>query len=309
MSLRVPKFVLMGKIETTYGDDPTLAVADDVITTDGIPTLTKEFNAQNIRRGDKSFFYKNLPGIQLATLAFDVPLTIATANGVAGEVTKLLTACCWGVKTAETNQFDALGEPETLSSMYIEFYNDGVKEILSGARGVASFRFESGTIPIIHFEFTGIYNSDSAVAVPTVVSFKHGTLYVVKAGSMKIATVNYHSSLLEFTDGNIISPIKDASATEGIYQVQVSDCEPRGTINALVDTAANAGTLEGLVENATASDILYEAVPAGAGDAKNPVITLSVIFESFTRESDENILRYSMPFVITAIDLDIEKAV
>lgn len=305
MGIKTSKFVLYGKIEADYGVDPTCAVAD-VLTASNV-NLDKIFNPQALKVGSKSEYYKSLPGHQLAALSFDIPLTRAITNGVAGEITKLLQACCWGLASGEDNQFDVLNEPESDSSMYFEYYHDGVKEIISGARGSASFKLEAGLFPMVSFTFTGLYNSVSAVALPAITTYKHGTLFPVKANTLKIGGTNYHSFILNFSDGNVVSILRDANATEGVYMLDVSDCDARGDINVLVESA-NAATLEALVENSTSSTILFEYDAAGVGDAKNPVISITAIFEDVTREEVEGFLYYTMPFVITAIDIDIETA-
>jgi len=308
MGLRLARYVLLGKLEpiASYGVDPTPTVTDDVINARNI-TLTPEYNPQNIARGDKGFWYKNLPGAQLKTLSFDVPLTKAVTNGVAGEITKLLNACAYKEKTSETNQFDTIEEYNaTNSSMYFYFYNDGILEKLSGARGTATFRLEAGVEAMVHFEFTGLYVSGSADTVPTVTAYKSGAIYVVKGSTFTLGA-NYHSSFVEFTDGNILTPIRDASATEGIYRIAVASANARGTIDALVESDT-AATLEALVENGTPASIVYENVPGAAEDAKNHVITIGVVIESYTRVDEGGYLRYSMPFIITSLDIDLEEA-
>lgn len=308
MSLRFGKYVLLGKLEpiASYGEDPTPVVADDVINARNI-VLTPEYNPQNVPRGDKGFWYKNYPGAQLKTLSFDIPLTIATANGVAGEITKLLDACAYKEKTAKVNQFDTIDEYNaTNSSMYFYFYNDGILEKLSGARGSATFRLEAGLEAMVHFEFTGLYVSGAADGVPDVTTYLSGPIYVVKGSTLTLGS-DYYSSIVEFADGNVITPIRSASATEGIYRIGISGTDPRGTINPLVEST-NAATLEALVENGTPATIVYEAIPAGEGDAKNPVISIGVIIENYTREDEGGFLRYAMSFLITSLDINIEKA-
>jgi len=307
MGLRLARYVLLGKLEpiASYGEDPTPVVADDVIQARNI-TLTPEYNPQNIPRGDRGFWYKTLPGAQLKTLSFDVPLTKALVNATAGEITKLLDACAYKEKTAEVNEFDTIEEYNaTNSSMYFYFYNDGILEKLSGARGTATFRLEAGLEAMVHFEFTGLYVSGSAVSCPEVTAYKSGTMYVVKGSTLTLGA-NYHSSFVEFTDGNTLTAIRDASGVEGIYRIEVASANARGTLDTLVETA-NAATLEALVENGTPATITYEAIPAGVGaDDKNPVITIGVIIESYTRVEEGGYLRYLMSFVITSLDIDLE---
>jgi len=310
MTLRLSKYVLYAKLEpiASYGTAVTPTIADTVNARNVV--LTPEYNPQNIPRGDRGFWYKTLPGAQLRTLSFDVPLTCAKTNGVAGEITRLLIACGWFEASGETNRFDKICEYNaTNSSLNFLFYNDGIRHTMYGARGSASFTISAGMEPIVHFVFTGLYVSGDAVEQPAITPDKYmsGTIFVVKGSSIEIGGVYYHFSNLEFTDGNVIVPIRDASATEGIGEIGISDTNPRGTINPLVESS-NAATLETLVENGSDVVLTYEAFPTAGGDDKNPVLGMTIKFESYTREDESGFLRYTMPFIITALSLDLEKA-
>ena len=295
MAIRVNRYVLLGKKEVTYGSDPS-PTKDNVINARNI-VLDKDFGAQNIKVGDKSEFYSNLPGIQTAKLSFDVFLTAEKTAGTESELGELLDACGYGI--SGTDNYNSINDPQSSSSMYFYYYEDGLLHKVAGARGTATFQIEAGIVPFVHFEFTGLYVSGSAEAIISIDAYRNGTIFVAQANTLTLNSVGYHSYSLEFTDGNKLAILKDATANYGVYRIEFADAEPKGKVDAIVETA-NIGTLEALVENGTAFDLVFEK-----DTGLNPAIVLNVIAEDYARENDNGILRFSIPFIIKSITINL----
>lgn len=299
--IRIARYLLLGEIEANYGEDPTPTVADALNAWD--IALAKLYNPQSHKTGNVSVYYDSLPGQQLATLSFKVFLSIASVAATESYLSKLLKGCAWSHTVPTTNKFDTICEYATDSSMTFYYYHDGILEKLIGARGTAKFHIEAGLKPWVEFAFTGLYGSVSAVAVPSSPTYLETTASVVKGDELKIATVDYHSITLELSDNNVVSTIRDANSTEGIYSIEIVDANPEGTIDAMVETT-NAATLEALIENGTDSAILFDSTVANLKVGCNGIFTARDITDV------EGILRYQMPFVVTgSVDIDLTKPV
>lgn len=295
---RLRRKALLVKTEpiASYGDDAVPTAADNPARAFDIGEISKEFNSQEIRAHDVATYVKAIAGLKYSTINFKLYLTRASANGVLHTLSVLLKSCHWKHSSATVNQFDTIGEPDAAnSSATIYLYTDGLLEKITGARGTAIFHIEAGKCPYVEFTMTGLYASVTAVALPAIsaANYKEGEIFTAAANTLTIATVNYHSFILEFTDGNTVKPIPSCTDINGVDLVGIPESAPQGNIHYLGDTTT-AATIEALIDNSTESAIAF-------ANASYPdlAISFNASFKSRPIADVEGYMAWDLPFVIT----------
>jgi len=298
---------LLAKTEpiASYGTDAVPTAADNPVRMVEAGEIGKEYDPQEIRTHDVSTYVKVIAGVKYSTINFKVYLTRASANGVLHTLSVLLKACHWSHSSSTINQFDTIGDPDAAnSSATIYLYADGLLEKLAGARGTAKVHIEAGKVPYVEFTMTGLYSSVTAVALPTIsaANYKEGEIFTVAANTLTIATVNYHSYIFEFTDGNAVKPIPSGTDANGVYFIGIPESAPQGNIHYLADTTT-AATIEALIDNSTESAIAFANT-----DYANLAISFNASFKSRPIADVEGYMAWDLPFVITgSISVNLSK--
>lgn len=302
MAIRLARYYLLGKLETTYGSDAS-PTNDDVILAQNL-SFKKEFNPINVKVGSSAEYYKALTGNMFATLSFDVPLRVGYYDMIQkqGDISKLLQACGYDVDASSDNEFVAFMKPESQSSMTFYYLHDGLREKITGARGSAKFTIKAGEVPMVHFEFTGLYNGVDTATMASSVDYgaKNGDIFVAKGATMTVGGTDYHTELLEFADNNKLVVIPSVSATNGVYMIEFADAEPSGNVDVLVETS-NASTLEGLVTSESSVTISFKK-----GTSENPTITITAFVNDREMQDADGLLRYKLGFAINGITINLE---
>ncbi len=295
---RTRRKALLAKTEpiASYGTDAVPTVADNPVRAFDIGDIVKEYSSQEIRTHDVATYVKAVAGLKYATINFKVYLSRASANGVLHTLSVLLKACNWKHSSSTVNQFDTIGEPDAAnSSATLYLYQDGLLEKITGARGTAKIHIEGGKVPYIEFTMTGFYAAVSAVAFPTIsaANYKEGEIFTAAANTLTIATVNYHSYILEFTDGNTVNPIPSCTDANGVALIGIPESVPQGNIHYLGDTTT-AATIEALIDNSTESAIAF-----ANASYPNLAINFNASFKSRPIADVEGYSAWDLPFVIT----------
>ncbi len=175
MPLLARKMVLLAKIETGYGTDPTPAGATDAILAQNVKIAPLEAITVE-RQGVQGYLgnHQALVAGQTVVLDFEVEIAGAGTAGNAPKFGPLLRGCGMG-ETISTGT-SALYKPIStgFESLTLYFNVDGIKHALLGARGTFSMKFDAKGIPVMAFKFTGLYTvpTDTALPTPTLTGFQ-----------------------------------------------------------------------------------------------------------------------------------------
>ena len=170
----MPKYwrlqALLAKAESTYGDDalPTGALnailaqnvrlspmeGEDVVRDHAVPWLGAR---------------PTIPAALHAKLAFEVELKGSGTAGTAPAFGALLKACAMAevIAAGASVTYNPVSTGHGSATLY--FNSDGTNYLLKGARGTFTLRLNAQGIPVIEFEFTGLFSQPSAVVLPTAV--------------------------------------------------------------------------------------------------------------------------------------------
>lgn len=230
MEFVAPK-VLLFKIETIEGVDPTpTGAANAILIQDDVtpPKLNITYADRKLARG---FFGHDQ---QLyAGAAYDITFAVEAAGaGTAGDAPKYgpLLKCCAMDETL-TALTDALYKPISalIPSATIYFYYSGKLHKLLGARGNPTWTFNDLGIPMIQFQFTGLYGGivDDVFPSATLTGFQV-PLPVNYANTGSVSLHGYAARVYDcsFTLGNKIV----YRNIVGVEQVIITDREPSGSI-------------------------------------------------------------------------------
>jgi len=293
--------------EAEYGTDLATSPLDIEVIEGSLVPVSPEFNSQPQRYG-AYMTEKNFIGKQLKNIAFDVPFNQADTNDTEFQLQYLLEACGLTPNTT-TNYFNAVCNAAQ-TSLSINAYHGGKRDILLGARGDATIILSAGELARVHFEFMGLYSQGTDTAIPGSPSYGGANEYVFNNTLITYNEVNYHISHVELALNNVLVPIGSGSSSDsglGIYQIMITDSRPTVTFDLLVEDT-NVATIEAAIEAGTESTLLHERLTAGEGDAKNPVITAGTIITNYTVTDESGAMRYECEAEVTSLTIDLEKA-
>jgi len=266
--------VILGKLESTYGTDPTPTGGANAILVGNLKPFDLKSNnlPRDLVRGYMGGS-EHIVGSNHGGLSFDVEFqssgSMTTPTIPAWD--SLLQACGFkaGVGTAGNRvEYDLVTDYSTLKSMAFYAHDSGVLDKLLGARGEVSIDLSVGKRPVFSFELLGLNGGKSAVsnATPTLTAWKKplavtdantgaitlgctyatgalsgGTEYVSAGATIKLGNKLAFSDLL-------------GTATEPGQMVTIADRESVGTVQ-LELTAAQEVTFDAAVLAATTQSL------------------------------------------------------
>jgi len=221
------KRTLLGKIEVTYGVDPTPVAATDAI-------LEKELDIREIGEELIRDFARSslspLPhviGEKYAELKFQTELKGSGAAGTAPEIGKLFRACAFAetVSAGVSVAYDP--SSVSFSSMTFYVYRDGLLHKLTGARGTLDVDITVGKWGAINWTFQGLYVavSDSALVSGT---YNSTSPPVVLNAAFSVGGYSAVATKLQLNMANEFALRRDLSAVNGIREVLITGWDGRG---------------------------------------------------------------------------------
>lgn len=237
---------LLGKIESTYGTDPTpVGSADAIPCVRGQVTLTYESDA--IERMILDGGYSRLIGdnaLPRVKIAFTVELlgngTIQDGATVHTTFSKLLKSCDLSeTATAEATPGSADGyityKPavgsDAGSSTTFYFHSELKRHILTGCKGTVKFRLEAGKYCYADFEFTGLYNVVVDASFPSLTFALTNKPPLFVSGTCTWGSYTPILSKIDYDLGNQIGRREDPTAATGLKGFVITDRKISGSFD------------------------------------------------------------------------------
>jgi len=273
MALKTQKSILLAKIESAYGTDPTPTTSADAVQVYGVELEIKR-EANERRPIDVTLSpLQPIMGMGEAKVSFEVDLK---GSGTAGTIADwgVLHKACGFFNTNTPSTSDVLKPDDTpTDSVTLYVYKDGLLYKVVGCRGEVKHVFEAGKIVRLKYEFQGLYDIPTDVALPSAVTVD--TTKPVPAIGAAFTFGSYSAVIdkLELGLNNEISRNDDLNATYGVQSFEVTGRKPKGkmTVNAVLRATSNAdfwsymnaGTTKALsiVIGATAGNIATITAP------------------------------------------------
>mgnify|MGYP003672335900 CR=1 FL=1 len=205
MSFNERNKLLLAKIESSYGVDPTPTEADNAILTKGITRrpyggdqISRDLDRQ--RMGND---HQIVVGEQ-AEVTFDVELAGSGTAGTAPQFGELLRACGFGQTIVVDTSVTYAHVSSSFESCTFYFNYDGEMQKVTGCRGTVTMNLSRGQFPMLSFRFVGIYQKPTAVAMydptfraitPSPVNDTNTTTHSVHSQSVVLSQFTYNPSI------------------------------------------------------------------------------------------------------------------
>lgn len=220
---------ILAKIESTYGTDPVTAAGDAVL------TKNLQIDIQQGNRVNRDLDRPTLGNdAEIATsrysmVSFDVELAGSGVAGTAPAFGALLRACGLSETVVASTSVTYAPVSDGFESVTIDFLIDGELHKLTGARGTVSFDMSRDNIPMMSFQFTGLFNDPTHPGTPTVDTSDFVAPLPVTDANTPTYTVDGHAVRAEGFTLDLANEVVYRNVVNA-ENVIVSDRAPAGTI-------------------------------------------------------------------------------
>lgn len=230
MPLLSRKKLLLAKLESTYGTDPTPTVGNDAIQVRNVEVTPLEVETVN-RELIRPFLGHpdQLLAQQRVLINFEVELAGSGSAGTAPAYGPLLQACrCTETVVSSTSVTYAPNSDATPKSATVYFNNDGVLHKATGCRGTFTLNAEVGAIPFISFEMTGVFVAPTDVAISAPTYADQADPLVFKNGNSSSFQVFSYSGALQSLSFQLSNEVIYRELVGGSKSIDVVDRAPSG---------------------------------------------------------------------------------
>lgn len=261
------KTVILAKLQTTVATDPTPTGAANAMLVRNINAI--QLNANNVDRALIRAYFggsEQLVGTCYKEVSFDVELAGSGAAGTAPNWGPLLQACGYAEGIEADTRVDYTPITDSLKSICIYYYDDGVLHVLLDAKGDFTLKAGVGELPVFTFRFIGADTSVTAAAnasptytgfqVPNVVTTANtglltlGATHATAGAPALTSGTTVTSQGIEISGGNALN----FNALLGEEAADISDRAVKGKVT-LDQAAAAEVTRYGIVKAATLSSV------------------------------------------------------
>jgi hypothetical protein len=289
------KGVLLAKIETTYGTDPTPTGGANAIRVEepkvepSWKKLTRNY-AQSYMGAKRQIVIG-----ETVKISFKTEIKGSGSAGTAPEIGPLLRAC--GRTETIVPATSVAYAPNSLvdsgESITIYVYKDGIARKVLGCRGNAVIEAKAGEFGYISWEFEGLYAGpvDEANASPTWTSVLPPRFI---SASFTYASMSAIISSLKIDFGNELAKRPSANAATGMLQVFIKDRKVTASIDPEVVALATKNWETAMTGNTEA------ALAATLGSSAGNICTIGapkVVIDDLKEAEREGIWTYDMPLV------------
>lgn len=188
--------ILLAKVESVYGTDPTPTVASNAIAAGGIKvTYPPDVLQRNVHRANKSPL-SPLQGKKHIEVGFSCEIKGSGSVGVAPALGALFKACGFSETVSAGSSVTYNPGSGALSSVtlyvYDQDFNSGsaiLHKVTGAVCSKATLKLASGNIPTLDFTFVGLYNDPSDVALPSAPTYESTVPPIVDGATFSLNSV------------------------------------------------------------------------------------------------------------------------
>jgi len=262
MARYIRNTVILAKIESVYGTDPTPTGAANAML---VANTSIEYAYNNVNRDLLRGYFggsEQLVGTRQVNIGFDVELSGSGDAGLTAPAwAPLLKACGFGESDAGA-YFEYTPVSTSLPSVTIYYYLDGVLHKALGCRGTVEFRMGLGEKPSMAYRFSGLDGGVTAVAnaTPTLTAFQKPVVITdANAGDVTLGCTYSGGALVSGTAYSSRGLTLNLNAAVqfipllGGEQVDITDRDVSGSASLDLDAAAVATFKTAVDANTTTS--------------------------------------------------------
>ncbi len=297
MAKSMKKMLLLAKVETTPGTDPTPTAAANAIL---CRAMTPELIAGDQVSRDLIRPYKGNSGKLFAgehrRFQFEVELAGSGTPGTAPAWGPLLRACGFAETLDDTvDEEKAIYDPVSGGEPTLTLYGylDGIRFLMHGCKGDVSFEFNAKGIPVMKYNFIGSYVAATDTVLPTDADYS-SFLQPLTVGKTNTPTLTFHSvtacvSAFSIAWGNTVA-WRELINCAGAHS---PDRTPTGSITMELPSIATKNWAEVVRTGATgALALVHGTVPGNIVEIQAP----NILCNPYTLQDDQGIAMVNMPF-------------
>ena len=232
------KRLLLAKIETTYGTDPTPAATDAVLVSAlEVQPLQLELKDRELILG----YLGNtemVVGQRLVSVSFDVEIAGSGTAGTAPKWSGLMQACGFSETIVAVTSVTYAPISSAFKGVTLYFFADGVRHKVTGCRGTWSMNLEVGEIPKISFEFTGIFNAPTDETQPSGTFSNQADPVVVNSTNTTPLQVHGYAACLSAFSLGLANETPFRQLAGCTQEVMITDRKPEGEVTIEAPTIA-----------------------------------------------------------------------
>jgi hypothetical protein len=223
--------LILAKIESTYGTDPTPVGASNAILVRNLeiqPLVAETVNRDLVRpylgQADQLLAQTRVE------VTFEVELAGSGTAGTAPAYGPVLRSCGLSETISAGASVTYAPESSGFESVTIYYHEDGIRHKVTGCRGTFELNGEVGQIPVISFTMTGIYNAPTDETLPTPTYANQADPLLFKQGN----TINFsafsYSGCLQSYNFSIANSVIYRELVGCSKEILITDRAPAGTI-------------------------------------------------------------------------------
>jgi hypothetical protein len=232
------KRLLLAKIESTYGTDPTPAATDAVLVS------ALEVQPLQLELKDRELILGHLGntemvvGQRLVSVSFDVEIAGSGTAGTAPKWSALMQACGFSETIVAVTSVTYAPISSAFKGVTLYFFADGVRHKVTGCRGTWSMALETGEIPKISFSFTGIFNAPTDETQPSPTFSNQADPVVVNSANTATLEVHGYAACLSAFSLDLANENPFRQLAGCTQQVLITDRKPEGEVTIEAPTIA-----------------------------------------------------------------------
>ena len=287
--------LILAKIESVYGTDPTPTGASNAILVRNLeiqPLVAETVNRDLVRpymgQADQ------LLARERVEVSFEVELAGSGTAGTAPAYGPILKAC--GLSETLVTSTSATYAPvsSSFSSVTIYYHEDGIRHKLTGCRGTFEIKGEVGQIPTIAFTMTGIYNAPTDETLPTPTYANQATPLIFKQGNTTNFTAFSYSGCLQSYSFSMANDVIYRDLVGCTKEIMITNRAPSGTI---VIEAPSIATKDffSIATGTSTGSITFQHGTTGGNIAT--VTTAQSDLGNLTYSDQDGVQMLNMPFI------------
>lgn len=232
------KRLLLAEIESTYGTDPTPQGTDAVLVSNlSIQPLQLELKDRELILGYLGNTEK-VVGQRLVGVSFDVEIAGSGTAGTAPKWSALMQACGFAEAIVASTSVTYTPASSSFKGVTLYHFADGVRHKVTGCRGTWSMSLETGEIPKISFEFTGLYNAPTDETQPSPTYAAQADPVIVNSANTTPLQVHGYAACLSAFSLSLANETPFRQLAGCTQQVMITDRKPEGEVTIEAPTIA-----------------------------------------------------------------------
>lgn len=223
--------VLLAKVEATYNTDSVPVAGTNAVLVENL-----SFSYDGVRMAERMPVRSSLGKVKpiyagaLGQLTFDVELKGSGAAGTAPELGPLLRGCGFSETLVAVTSATYKHASSAHASLSFYFFEDGLRYIMTGARGSVSLSMQTGATGKLSFTFTGHIANPTDVALATA-TYNATVPAPVIAGAFSLDSYSAIIAKLDCDWGIEIGKPDNLSASDGYGEIQITGRNVTGSVD------------------------------------------------------------------------------